>query len=438
MLRNISKLVKGLAIARQPIGHNNLIAARVRCFSNDLTAVWPQEIKDFLATEKITQPTKIQEATLKYALQNKDLVGIARTGSGKTLAFVIPAIMKILEERKANVGLNKRPTCLVLEPTRELANQTADVFKKFRSVKIRSIVLVGGASRAFQERELRDDEFDVVIATPGRLTDLSDAGIVDLKNIKYLVLDEADRMLDMGFEPQVRRVVSKLPKERQTLMWSATWPKEIRNLANDFMTEFNHVAVDSEDLKANPNIEQRIELCQPLEKQNLLITTIETARQTNPNARFLIFCNTKRRADNLLIHLMRNRIRAITMHGDKSQQQRDHALRLFKQGHCNVMIATDVAARGLDISDITHVLNFDFPTNIEDYVHRIGRTARHEKSGIAISYLTYNDAKVINKLTDVLKSTNQKIPDGLKKLADSAREDEPTSFRPRRRYNDYY
>lgn len=421
-----------------------------RRFGDDLTANWPEGIKRFLEQERISEPTLIQEKTLPCAIESKDLVGIARTGSGKTLAFVIPAVMKILKESENeskqatnNRGLNKNklPSCLILAPTRELASQTAEVALKFRRLGVKSISLVGGSSRNEQLRQLEDDSHDIYIATPGRLMDLIETGSIDLSNIKYLVLDEADRMLDMGFEPQIRRIVENIPKDRQTLMFSATWPQEIQSLASEFMKEYEYIAVDSENLKANPNIKQIIEVCEPRDKLNLLIGHLNKFKEEYEEPRTLIFVNTKRLADSLLLQLMRNRLRAIAMHGDRSQKQRDDALRLFKNRMCHIMVATDVAARGLDISDITHVINFDFPKTIEDYIHRIGRTARHEKKGTSLSLFTVNDINLAGKLIRVLKETNQPVPQQLEDMARDRHRyivDSKEFSRKRNRRNDFY
>lgn len=388
-----------------------------RHFSSEFTSDWPAEIKTYLEKARINQPTVIQEKTLPIATNNRDLVGIARTGSGKTLAFVIPAVMKILKNNSSQErGQEKLPSCLILAPTRELAGQTADVLKGFRSFGIKSLVLVGGASRSAQVNELSYSDHDVYIATPGRLLDLMDSQLVDLSNIDYLVFDEADRMLDMGFEPQIRKIVAKLPSDRQTLMWSATWPAEIQSLANEFMNNYEYIAVDSEKLKANPNIQQLVEVCEPRNKLRVLLDNLGRFREENQDPRTLVFVNTKRMADGMLLQLMRNRYRAVSMHGDRSQRQRDEALRLFKQKSCNIMVATDVAARGLDINDISHVINYDFPNTIEDYIHRIGRTARHDKKGVSLALLTPNDANHVEKLIRVLKETNQEIPAALEGL----------------------
>lgn len=426
MLRHLVRLNRGLTLLDGLAPTKSVRYGQpftiARHFSKELTTDWPQAIKSFLEREKIDKPTLIQEKTLPFAMENKDLVGIARTGSGKTLAFVIPAVMKILKEREVNVGdqndrKEKLPSCLILAPTRELATQTASVLSKFRNLGIKSIVLVGGSSRSNQVYDLSFRDHDVYIATPGRLLDLVETETVDLSNIKYLVLDEADRMLDMGFEPQIRRVVEKIPKDRQTLMWSATWPEEIQSLANEFMKNFEFVAVDSEKLKANPNIQQIVHVCESRDKFKLLIDHFNDCKDKGEDTRTLIFTNTKRMADQLLVQLMRHRHRAIALHGDRSQRQRDDALRLFRNRSCNIMVATDVAARGLDISDITHVINYDFPNTVEDYIHRIGRTARHDKKGVSITYFTPDNVNLANKFMKVLHETGQKVPPELEKMS---------------------
>lgn len=404
----------------QNVTHGRIGWPVARYFSQEMTSEWPESIKRFLERENITEPTKIQEKTLTSAMANKDLVGIARTGSGKTLGFVIPAIMKIMQERENDPQTyNQRsgPSCLVLAPTRELARQTSDVFYKFRSERISSIVLVGGASRSAQIRELSRRVHDVYIATPGRLQDLINDQSVDLSNVKYLVLDEADRMLDMGFEPQVRRILKEIPKEnRQTLMWSATWPEEVQTLAEEFMKDYDYVAIDSGKLKANPNIRQIVEVCQPSAKIDLFLDYLKKFEEEDESHKALVFVNTKRMADRLLLQLMRNRYKAVSMHGDRSQAQRDSALRMFRERKNCVLVATDVAARGLDINDVTHVINYDFPNCIEDYIHRIGRTARHERKGTSLSFVTFMDASKVRKLIQVLEETNQHVPDSLREL----------------------
>lgn len=414
----------------------------IRYFSQEITSQWPESIKRFLERENITEPTKIQEKTFATAMANKDLVGVARTGSGKTLGFVIPAIIKIIQERGRGAELTNRmigPSCLVLAPTRELAQQTAQVFDKFRGEGVNSIVLVGGSSRSAQIRELTRMQHDVYIATPGRLQDLIDDGSVSVSDVKYLVLDEADRMLDMGFEPQVRQILKEIPKEnRQTLMWSATWPEEVQSIAKEFMRDYDYIAVDSGKLKANPNIKQIVEVCEPSAKIGLFLDYLQKFREEEEDYKTLVFVNTKRMADGLMMQLMRNRHKAVSMHGDRSQGQRESALRMFRERKNCILVATDVAARGLDISDITHVINYDFPTNVEDYVHRIGRTARHERKGTSLSFFTYNDVSRARKLIQVLEETNQPVPENLRALERNKHMYEQRQPVRRRRRDSFY
>lgn len=433
---------KGSSICLQT---SKILSLSSKHFSSDMTQDWPKAIKDFLIKENINKPTAIQEKTLPIAMQNKDLVGVARTGSGKTLAFAIPAVMKILKEREKlqddeimDRRKKRSPTCLIIAPTRELGTQIYDVFAKFRNMGINSICLVGGSSRSQQLKELYTGNQDIYIATPGRLIDLVKDEIADLSQIKYLVLDEADRMLDMGFEPQIRSIIKDTPSSRQTLMWSATWPVEIQDLAQEFMNEYEYIAVDSETLKANPNIKQVVLLCRPMDKFSTMLKYIQDFNEENHRSRILIFANQKRTVDTLLIQLMKNKLRAVGMHGDRSQRDRFESLKLFKNKVCNILIATDVAARGLDIDDITHVINYDFPTNIEDYIHRIGRTARHEKTGTSLSFLSDNDAGIAKKLIQVLEETKQEVPKGLWELTQKRYVPKDNKFRNRGRMNSFY
>lgn len=257
---------------------------------------------------------------------------------------------------------------------------------------------------------------DVVYSTPGRMIDLLSMGKTNLRRVTYLVLDEADRMLDMGFEPQLRKIMSQIRPDRQTVMYSATWPKEVISLANDFLNDWIQVTVGSLDLSANKNIDQIIETLEDSQKFNAFIDRLE---RTDPKDKVIVFCETKRGADQLTHNLRNTRARARAIHGDKSQSERDWVLREFKSGKSNVLIATDVASRGLDIKDIRYVINFDMPKNIEDYIHRIGRTARAGATGVAISYVTSKDAKIVRPLVKILREANQKIPPGLEDMARS-------------------
>lgn len=405
------------------IANLNLVNSILRrTFSQDIAASWPPELRHTLRKLDIVQPTKIQEMTLPHLLNNKDLVGIARTGSGKTLAFLIPYFLRLLQERRESAGdWRPKTRCLILAPTRELADQTNSVIRQFRNLDIKSIALVGGSSRSKQVFELSDRTFDFFVATPGRLIDLCEDRAVDLSAIEYLVLDEADRMLDMGFEPQIRSILKRLPKTHQTVMWSATWPDEVQELAEDFMNDYEKIAIDSDKLKANPNINQIIQVCRPTEKFQLLLDALSNYQSEMDRPRVLIFVNTRAMADMLQMQLMRRRIKSESIHGNKSQSFRDRALKNFKQGYCDILIATSLVARGIDVSDISHVINYDLPADMEDYIHRIGRTARHERKGTALSFVTDNDGHNVKKLIKILQETNQPVPSELESMFISAR-----------------
>ena len=257
-----------------------------------------------------------------------------------------------------------------MSPTRELAQQTEAVSRRFGSaLGLNTVCVFGGASRNFQINQLRK-RVDLVVATPGRMIDLLECGATDLSQCSYVVLDEADRMLDMGFEPQIRQVLKEVSTDRQMLMWSATWPKEVRNLANDLANRESlvHLNIGSTELSANKNIEQEIVVSSNSnEKKNKMV---ELVGEISPEEKVLIFASTKRTVDFLETLLVRNGIKAMGIHGDKSQNARDRTLFNFREGRRNVLVATDVASRGLDVDDIKLVINYDFPGNIEDYIHR--------------------------------------------------------------------
>jgi len=248
---------------------------------------------------------------------------------------------------------------------------------------------------------------EIVIATPGRLIDFLESGTTNLRRVTYLVLDEADRMLDMGFEPQIRKIVSQIRPDRQTLLWSATWPREVQNLARDFLCDPIQVNIGSLKLQANPNVTQEVVVVDEFDKKNRLYDYLEKLMD---GSRILIFTGTKRTADALTTSLRKDGWPARAIHGDKSQSERDWVLDEFKSGKSPMMIATDVAARGLDVKDIKTVINYDFPGAIEDYVHRIGRTGRAGAKGFAITFFTSKDAKKAKELVSLLQQNKQTIP----------------------------
>ncbi|PAA65435.1 hypothetical protein BOX15_Mlig002102g1 [Macrostomum lignano] len=355
------------------------------------------------------RPTPIQSQGLPMALSGRDVVGIARTGSGKTASFLLPALVHIRDQPELRRG--DGPICLVLVPTRELAQQVDSVARDLAAaVGISVVACYGGEAKRIQKQNLyRQNE--ICVSTPGRLLDFLESGDINLRRCTYLVLDEADRMLDMGFEPQIRRVVDQIRPDRQTLMWSATWPNEVQQLARDFLSDYIKVNIGSLSLHANPNIKQIVEVVHDEDKERRVIDLLEDLRSYRHKT--LIFCDTKRGVDQLADRLQRRRLDCMAIHGDKPQATRDNVLRKFREGRCNILVATDVASRGLDIDHIEYVINYDFPTHMEEYVHRIGRTARSENRGTAYTFFTRKNVKFASELMEVLDEANQDIPSQL-------------------------
>lgn len=371
---------------------------------------FPSEILREAQQAGFSAPTPIQAQSWPIALQGRDIVAIAKTGSGKTLGYLIPGFIH-LKQKRNNPKLG--PTILVLSPTRELATQIQDEAVKFgRSSRIACTCLYGGAPKGPQLKDL-DRGVDVVVATPGRLNDLLEMKRVYLHQVSYLVLDEADRMLDMGFEPQIRKIVKEVPSSRQTLMYTATWPKEVRRIAADLLANPVQVNIgNSDELVANKSITQHIEVLSPMDKRRRLEQIL---RSQEPGSKIIIFCSTKKMCDILSDNLNRQ-FGASAIHGDKSQIERDNVLSQFRTGRCPVLVATDVAARGLDVKDIRVVVNFDFPTGIEDYVHRIGRTGRAGATGVAYTFFCDQDARHASDLVKILEGANQNVPAELRDL----------------------
>jgi ATP-dependent RNA helicase DDX5/DBP2 len=359
-----------------------------------------------------TKPTGIQCQGWPMALSGRDMIGIASTGSGKTLAFVLPAVVHINAQPLLTRG--DGPIALILSPTRELANQTLAECHKFgHTSKLKYTCVYGGVPKSQQARDLRTG-VEILIATPGRLIDFLESGTTNLRRVTYLVLDEADRMLDMGFEPQMRSIISQIRPDRQTLLWSATWPKEVQSLARDFQKNPIQVNIGSLQLSAHENITQDIRIVDEMDKTRTLYSILEKCMD---GSKVLIFTATKRTADSLTRTLRQDGWPARAIHGDKAQSERDWVLSEFRSGKSPLMIATDVAARGLDVKDIKTVINYDMPAQMEDYVHRVGRTGRAGALGTAISFFTQADGRKAKQLLDVLKETKQKIPEELYKFS---------------------
>ncbi|KAJ5717041.1 ATP-dependent RNA helicase dbp2 [Penicillium malachiteum] len=369
-------------------------------------AGFPQYVLSEVKAQGFERPTAIQSQGWPMALSGRDAVGIAETGSGKTLTYCLPAIVHINAQPLLAPG--DGPIVLVLAPTRELAVQIqAEITKFGKSSRIRNTCVYGGVPKGPQIRDLSRG-VEVCIATPGRLIDMLEAGRTNLRRITYLVLDEADRMLDMGFEPQIRKIIGQIRPDRQTCMWSATWPKEVRQLASDFLNDYIQVNIGSTDLSANHRITQIVEVMSDFEKRDRMIKHMEKIMEDRSN-KIIIFTGTKRVADDITRFLRQDGWPALSIHGDKQQNERDWVLNEFKQGKSPIMVATDVASRGIDVRDITHVLNYDYPNNSEDYVHRIGRTARAGAKGTAITFFTTDNSKQARDLVTILTEAKQQI-----------------------------
>nr|CAB3475884.1 unnamed protein product [Digitaria exilis] len=311
---------------------------------------FPEYVLQEITKAGFVEPTAIQSQGWPMALRGRDLIGIAETGSGKTLAYLLPAI----------VHVNAQPILGV----------------------------------------------EIVIATPGRLIDMIESHHTNLRRVTYLVLDEADRMLDMGFEPQMKKIVSQIRPDRQTLYWSATWPKDVEQLARNFLFDPYKVTIGSEELKANHAIVQHVEILSESQKYNKLVNLLEDIMD---GSRILIFMDTKKGCDQITRQLRMDGWPALSIHGDKSQAERDWVLSEFKSGKSPIMTATDVAARGLDVKDVKYVINYDFPGSLEDYVHRIGRTGRAGAKGTAYTFFTAANARFAKELINILEEAGQKV-----------------------------
>jgi len=353
-----------------------------------------------------TTPTPIQAQGWPMALTGRDVVGIAETGSGKTLAFILPGIIHI-QGQPRDYARQRNPIALVVAPTRELAIQIETETKKFAySMGVTVSCVYGGAPRRQQEKQLRGG-CQFLIATPGRLLDFVERRTFSLKTVSYCVFDEADRMLDMGFEPQIRALMSQIRPDRQMLMWSATWPREVRKLADDFLSPRRCFLKCGDENKAAETVTQKIMVIGRHQKGQRIVDILNEQR----GEKALVFCGTKRMCDQLSRDLYSKGFEAAAIHGDKEQWQREQSLNDFKMGKVKVLVATDVASRGIDVKDLTLVLNYDFPQNCEDYIHRVGRTGRAGKKGTAITFFdARNDAKHARKLIAILQKNNQEVP----------------------------
>ncbi len=351
-----------------------------------------------VAEEGYTIPTPIQHQAIPLVLSGKDLLGCAQTGTGKTAAFAIPILQLLYEQKPLKPGIK----VLILTPTRELAIQIGESFVAYgKYTGIRHTVIFGGVSQQNQTNALRRG-VDILIATPGRLLDLMSQGYIRLDQLQTFVLDEADRMLDMGFIHDVKRIIAKLPAKRQTLFFSATMPPEIQKLSSALLTQPAKVEV-TPPASTVDKIEQSLYFVGKMEKPELLHHLLNDTAVVNA----LVFTRTKHGADKVVKFLQRHNIRAAAIHGNKSQNARQGALSDFKNGTLRVLVATDIAARGIDIDELSHVINFELPNIPETYVHRIGRTGRAGKTGIAISFCSVEER---TELKDIQKLIAKNIP----------------------------
>ncbi|KAM9343511.1 DEAD-box helicase 3 X-linked a isoform 1-T1 [Pholidichthys leucotaenia] len=384
-----------------------------------------------ITLSRYTRPTPVQKHAIPIIKSKRDLMACAQTGSGKTAAFLLPVLSQIYTDgpgdalqasknsaQNGKYGRRKQyPISLVLAPTRELALQIYDEARKFayRS-QVRPCVVYGGADIGQQIRDL-ERGCHLLVATPGRLVDMMERGKIGLEYCNYLVLDEADRMLDMGFEPQIRRIVEQdtMPPKgiRQTMMFSATFPKEIQILARDFLEEYIFLAVGRVG-STSENITQKVVWVEELDKRSFLLDLLNA---TGKDSLTLVFVETKKGADALEDFLYREGYACNSIHGDRSQRDREEALHQFRSGRCPILVATAVAARGLDIPNVKHVINFDLPSDIEEYVHRIGRTGRVGNLGLATSFFNDKNSNITKDLLDILVEAKQEVPSWLESLA---------------------
>ncbi len=353
------------------------------------------ELLDAVRDAGYTHPTPIQQDAIPLALRGRDLIGLAQTGTGKTAAFTLPILQRLM-------GGPRRPRALILTPTRELAIQVEESFQKYgKYTSLKVLVVYGGVPLDPQERALRRG-VDVVVATPGRLLDHLERQNVTFEDLEVLVLDEGDRMLDMGFAPQINRIVAQIPRYRQTLLFSATMPPEVEALARKYQRKPVVVQVGRRSEAANTVTHAVYPV--PRERKSALL--VELLKQEGMDS-VLIFTRTKHGADRIVRHLSKANIEATALHADKSQSQRTKALDGFKSGGVRVLVATDIAQRGLDVTGISHVINYDVPQQPEDYVHRIGRTGRAAATGDAFTFMSTDEIAMVRTIERML---GQPIP----------------------------
>ena len=362
------------------------------------------EILKALKEEGYTEPTSIQQKAIPLVLKREDVLGSAQTGTGKTAAFAIPIIQHLAKRQKPDG--KRKVTTLVVTPTRELALQIGDSFTAYaKYTSIKNTVIYGGVGQSSQTQALKRG-VDVLVATPGRLLDLMEQGYITLQHVRYFVLDEADRMLDMGFIHDIKKIIAKLPKSRQSLFFSATMPKNIVDLSNQILINPKKVAVNPVSSTAE-TIQQYLYMTNRENKRELLLHILKDASIEQ----VLVFSRTKHGSDRIVRNLRKKKIECAAIHGDKSQNQRQKALKSFKKNQIRVLVATDIAARGIDIDKLRHVINYDIPNESETYVHRIGRCGRAGEDGISISICEPEENAYIRDIEKLIKKKIEVVQD---------------------------
>ncbi|XP_031637744.1 probable ATP-dependent RNA helicase DDX43 [Contarinia nasturtii] len=370
------------------------------------------DLMEQIANQGFEKPSPIQSQAWPVLLKGEDLIGIAQTGTGKTLAFLLPAMIHT-EYQSIPRSERNGPNVLVLAPTRELALQIEKEVAKYSFRGMKAVCVYGGGDRKAQINNIQTG-VEIIIATPGRLNDLVEAKVIDVCTITFLILDEADRMLDMGFEPQIRKVLLNIRPDRVTVMTSATWPSGVRRLAQRYMSNPIQVCVGSLDLAAVHSVTQVIKIIDEDNKYREVMNFVKN--QMDPEEKAIIFCGKKARADDLSSEFSMEGICCACIHGNRDQSDREQALLDIKDGVVKILIATDVASRGIDIQDLSYVINYDFPRNIEEYVHRVGRTGRAGRTGKSISYVTRSDWGSAGELINILEEAEQDVPDALREM----------------------
>ncbi len=359
-----------------------------------------------IRAEGYQRPTPIQARAIPSLLQGRDQLSCAQTGTGKTAAFALPILQRLVASKRP-AGGGRSPRVLVLAPTRELAAQIGQSFTRYgKHTRFQVAVVFGGVVQGAQTRALRRG-VDILVATPGRLLDLLQQGHARLDRIEVLVLDEADRMLDMGFVPDVRRILKAVPKKRQTLLFSATMPPDVASLASSILVDPVRLEIRPTERTAD-NIDQRMHFVTRANKQRLLAHLLA---EDPSMQRALVFSRTKHGADRIVKQLNRVGVHGEVIHGNKSQRARERALESFRSGRARLLVATDIAARGIDVDGITHVVNFDLPNVPETYVHRIGRTARAGSSGVAVSFCDQNERGHLKDIERLIGSSIHQVAD---------------------------